>query len=259
MIDFYIFYSNFTGAIDINLIINLYGGKMGKILTTALILGSLYGVANAVEIKPYVGLDVAYNSMDTKDIKDLDTNFYFNIKNKSNKANFGLNAGAKFDFSNNMFLNTELYYRMGKLVDLSGNFQEDYAGYRTIEKEEFEVENNFGAKLYFGYEFNDKLNAFISFGLNRMEMEYKFSTNDIEISSGDLLYSAFAKYTNKKFVPSYGFGVAYNFTKNIEARLSYEFINYKTDFKYVNNNYDIEKSSINLNTHSFRLGVNYLF
>ena len=39
---------------------------MKKILTTALILGALYGVANATEIKPYVGLQGSYSSIEFK-------------------------------------------------------------------------------------------------------------------------------------------------------------------------------------------------
>lgn len=219
---------------------------MKKVLTTALVLGALYGTANATEIKPYVGLDAGYNIMNTKDIKWAD-------EDTSKKANFGLNAGAKINFENKMFLGAELYYRLGKIADLSKSVQEDYPLYdaRYIGKRTLEIENTFGAKLYLGYEFNDKMNAFVSFGLNRMELEYNGSDEVYEISSGDYLDADFYKYTNNKFAPSFGLGASYSFTKNIEARLSYEFINYKVDEELTD--------SVKSNTHSIRLGVNYLF
>ena len=69
---------------------------MNKILTTALVLGALYGTANAIEIKPYVGLDAGYNKMDVKDVE-------YDGKSDSKKFNYGLNAGVKFELENNLF------------------------------------------------------------------------------------------------------------------------------------------------------------
>ena len=204
---------------------------MKKVLTTVLILGSLYGVANATEIKPYVGLDAGYNMMDVKD-------FEFDGKDDSKKFNYGLNAGAKFNFENNLFAGAELYYRLGKLADVSesGTYSwgEDYT-------RKLEIKNTFGAKIYFGYRFNDKLNAFASFALNRMELEYNYEDTE----------PSYMKYTNEKFAPSYGLGVSYQIIDNLEARLSYEYINYKVDEDLI--------EATKLNTQSIRLGVNYLF
>ena len=196
---------------------------MKKILTTALVLGALYGVANATEIKPYVGLDAGYNKMDTKDS--------WWDKKTSKEFNYGLNAGAKFELENNLFAGAELYYRLGKLVDYK--YSDPY------EDVSLEIKNTFGAKLYFGYEFNDKLNAFASFGLNRMNYEYKYDG-----------FFGYEKDTDDRFAPSYGFGVSYQVIDNLEARLSYEFLDYEVKF-YGNT----EK----LDAHSIRLGVNYLF
>ena len=200
---------------------------MNKILTTALVLGALYGTANATEIKPYVGLDAGYNKMDVNDAE-------YDGKSDSKKFNYGLNAGVKFELENNLFASAELYYRLGKLVDLSeSGVDSDPSIGEYVNK--LEIKNTFGAKLYFGYEFNDQLNAFASFGLNRMNFESKYD-NDIELD----------KYTNNKFAPSYGLGVSYKIIDNLEARLSYEFLDY-----------DIKDATFN--AHSIRLGVNYLF
>lgn len=205
---------------------------MNKILTTALVLGALYGTANAIEIKPYVGLDAGYNKMDVKDVE-------YDGKSDSKKFNYGLNAGVKFELENNLFASAELYYRLGKLADLSesGVDPDPYIGEYA---RKLEIKNTFGAKLYFGYEFNDKLNAFVSFGLNRMNLESKYE---------DEYY--YAKYTNNKFAPSYGLGVSYKIIDSLEAKLSYEYLDYKISEEL--------SESVKFNTHSIRLGVNYLF
>ena len=104
-------------------------------------------------------------------------NFFECVCEDSKKFNYGLNAGAKFQLGNNLFAGGELYYRLGKLADLSQSYEnEENDGYFDVyeyRKSKTEIKNTFGAKLYFGYEFNDKLNAFASFGLNRMELRDK--------------------------------------------------------------------------------------
>ncbi|MDD2840515.1 MAG: porin family protein [Rickettsiales bacterium] len=180
---------------------------MKKTLCVASVLATLIGTANAVELKPYVGVDGGY-AMTRPDVENPNDNEEFNA---------GLNVGTKLNINDSYFVGGEIYGRLGKLVDQKEN--DSHA--------KWELNNNYGAKIYTGYNFTDDFAGFVAYGLN--EMREKDSTE-----------------TKTKFSSSFGAGVSYAINQNIETRLSYDY------YLYSRNNVDCV-------VHNIRLGVNYLF
>lgn len=181
---------------------------MKKTLCVATVLATLIGTANAVELKPYVGVDGGY----------VRTRSDYEGARQYHRFDFGLNAGSKLNITTNYFVGGEIYGRLGKLVDQKSNA--DYA--------KWELKNNYGAKVYTGYNFTDEFAGFVAYGLN----ELRDRMEDEE--------------TKTKFVSSLGAGVSYAVNQNIETRLSYDY-------------YFYSRQGTDIDIHNIRLGVNYLF
>ena len=162
---------------------------MKKVLSTALILGALYTQANALEVKPYAGVDFGFNLVDGKDLGGEDGKTF----------NVGINAGSKFYFNDSVFAGLEAYYRF---LDIYDEKDEESGDKLTMS-------NPWGAKVYAGYQFNSDISAFLSYGFSRYEAESK----GIE-----------GKYETEEFGHSFGFGVNYNIMPNLEARFTYDYV-----------------------------------
>ena len=196
---------------------------MKKVLSTALILGALYTQANALEVKPYAGVDFGFNLVDGKKLTGEDDKTF----------NVGINAGSKFYFNDSIFAGLEAYYRFLDVYDEKWE-EKDGSGKLTMS-------NPWGAKVYAGYQFNSDISAFLSYGFNRYELENK----------GTWKEGGSFKEEDEEFGHSFGFGVNYNIMPNLEARFTYEYVMLKLD------NEDGKDPKINSNV--FNLGVNYLF
>lgn len=180
---------------------------MNKTLCVASVLATLIGTANAVELKPYVGVDGGY-VMTRPDVEN---------PNNHEEFNAGLNVGTKLNINDSYFVGGEVYGRLGEIVD-----QKQSSNYAK-----WELNNNYGAKVYTGYNFTNEFAGFVAYGLNYME-------------------SKTADKTGTKFASSIGAGVSYAINQNVEARLSYDY------YLYTMENVDVD-------IHNIRLGVNYLF
>ena len=196
---------------------------MKKVLSTALILGALYTQANALEVKPYAGVDFGFNLVDGKELMGEDGKTF----------NVGINAGSNFYFNDSVFAGLEAYYRFLDIYDEKSQKDED----GDIVK--LTISNPWGAKVYAGYQFNSDISAFLSYGLNRYEAELKGT-----------VYGEFAKEERERFAQSFGFGVNYNIMPNLEARFTYDYVMLEWGKAW-----EDTKSNSNV----FNLGVNYLF
>ena len=167
---------------------------MKKVLSTALILGALYTQANALEVKPYAGVDFGLNLIDGKNLAGEDGKTF----------NVGINAGSKFYFNDSVFAGLEAYYRFLDIYDE----KDEESG------EKLTMSNPWGVKVYAGYQFNSDISAFLSYGFNRYEAENKGIDWD----------DKYFKYETEEFGHSFGFGVNYNIMPNLEARFTYEYV-----------------------------------
>ena len=112
-----------------------------KILTTALILGSLYTSAKAIEIKPYAGVDVGYNKTQTSPeiiVNAVENQYEYKTGIKDDKGiNYGINVGSKFYFNDEIYSGLELSYKFGNILDTKTKaFHIDVYDYKGGEKVE---------------------------------------------------------------------------------------------------------------------------
>ena len=215
---------------------------MNKILTIALVLGALYGTANA---KIYLGVDGGYTTIDMK-------KFEFENVKKENSFSIGLNAGIDYTINDQFFVGAEAHVRGGDLFN-----KKEYSGYDTLSgshlDDEHTITNPFGAKAYAGTIINKKIELFASVGAELIDFETKY-WDEISYNPYTGLYTVQQKKDNTSDVAmSFGFGVGYKISDNLNARLSYEHLNYE----YHNKNYSFEAIKAPIDT--IRLGINYLF
>ena len=242
---------------------------MKKILFVVSLLVLTLTTTKAFEVKPFVGAEVSYNmtKLDKfkKDYRNNDWDPEYTLINKTDDAkqpNYGLNLGSRFGITDEFFVNFNLYYRFGKLVDdkIKTSWYWDLNDSNSLghsQKIPVEYINKYGFNLGFGYNINDKLSTFIFYGLNNNELEIKDCYN----TAGRLI-SGYKK--DNAFVSSFGLGINYEIYENIEIKFSYEYIlKTKFDLKMRNNNgynYIEDKSKFTIGeTHSIKLGLNYLF
>lgn len=214
---------------------------MKKILTTALILGALYGTANA---KIYLGVDGGYTTIDMK-------KFEFENVKKENSFSIGLNAGIDYTINDKFFVGAEAHVRGSDLFN-----KKEYTGLDTLSgshlDNEYTITNPFGAKAYAGTIINKKIELFASVGAESINFESKY-WDVISYNPSTGVYTLQQKKSdNSNTAMSFGLGVGYKISDNLNARLSYEHINYKFEDDDVD---DSVKAPIN----TIRLGVNYLF
>ncbi len=231
--------------------------KVKKIMTVALVLGAMYSTANAIEIRPYVGLEGSFSM--TKVDNDYLIGGDSGLDDKNNNFNIGINGGLQFDINEKFYLGGEIYLNTGKLFDedKSNHYELGGSDYGD-EYTEAKLNQYFGFRINAGYNFNDKISAFAFIGLNYNEYESKFSDED----TGGAYFHG--KYDDTFMSPSFGLGVTYNFTKNLQAKLSYEFSKFTVEDHtlylyeyYFGSDYLDEDIDVTVNT--FRLGINYLF
>ena len=225
-------------------------------MTVALVLGAMYTSANAVEMKPYIGLDASYSNAEFK-------NYFLNEEDsidskKDNNFNAGLNAGLQFNLNEKFYLGAEAYLNTGKLVDKKKSVYDTTVSYIDGYTDQIKLNQFFGVRFNAGYNFNKAFSVFGFIGLNYTNYEGKYLYQDESVSD---YFSG--KYTEDVLTPSFGLGVAYNFTENFQMNLSYEFskFNIKDDVlaKYQDFNYfDINKK-VDMTINTVKLGVKYLF
>ena len=224
---------------------------MKKILTTALVLGALYGTANATELKPYIGLQGSRSNTEFK-------NYFLNADNSINKnesKNFtgGAVAGLKLGLNENFYVGAEAYINLGYLIDESKTYS--YPGERWTE--EISLSNPYGLRFDAGYKVNN-FSAFAFAGLNANYYTSKYNYDEYGVS-----YFHSNEWSQTVFAPSIGLGISYNITKNIEAKLSYEYSKFTVEDELLKKYQDFFNDDINgdvdMKVSTIRLGVNYLF
>ena len=203
---------------------------MKKILTTALILGSLYGTANAGEIKYFVGADAGYNILDLGD--------------KEKEFNYGLLGGLKYNANEKVFIGAEVHFRFGELFE-EGVFWGTSTTGQDLTFEE-ELKNDFGAKIFIGYNINEKFNLSASAGIEHLTLteEGYFPVDYDPIN--DLYTFARVDEEEKTTSPSFGLAAGFDINENISLKLSYDYIMYKP-------------FSERIDLHTLRAGINYMF
>lgn len=224
---------------------------MKKILCVASVLATLIGTANAVELKPYIGLEGSYSK--TKFDNYFINNYQPIAENRENNANIGLNAGVKVNLSDKFYVGGEGYLSTGNLIDQDETYT--YA----INKDDIEkikLNQYAGLRINGGYEFNQYLSAFGFIGLNVNYYESEYTDTD----SSDYYHSTFDEII---LSPSIGFGLSYNITKNFEAKLSYEFTKFTVEDKALGKyqahwNEAVDKD-VDIKVNTVRVGLNYLF
>lgn len=213
---------------------------MKKVLTTALVLGALCGTANA---KIYLGVDGGYTTIDMK-------KFEIDGVSKENSFSIGLNAGINYTINDQFFVGAEAHVRGGDL------FNKKYYAFTTVSGEkkydEDTITNPFGAKIYAGTIINKKIELFASVGAELIDFEMKYWDPVTSLGGGLYRWQEFED-SHSDVAMSFGFGVGYKISDNLNARLSYEHLNYE----YHNKNYYFDAIKAPINT--IRLGVNYLF
>lgn len=224
---------------------------MNKILTTALVLGALYGTANATEIKPYVGLQGLHSNTEFKN-KFLNAGYSLN-ENESKSFIGGAVAGFKLSLNENFYVGSEAYINLGYLIDESKTHSYSYGKWT----DEISLSNPYGLRFDAGYKVNN-FSAFAFVGLNANYYTSKYNYDDIY---GDYFHST--EWNQTVFAPSIGLGISYNITKNIEAKLSYEYSKFTVEDELLKKyeyfcDYDVN-GDVDMKVSTIRLGVNYLF
>lgn len=214
---------------------------MKKILTTALVLGALYSTANA---KIYLGVDGGYTTIDMK-------KFEFENVKEENSFSIGLNAGIDYTINDQFFVGAEAHIRGGDLFN-----KKEYSGWDTLSgshlDNEYTITNPYGAKAYAGTIINKKIELFASVGAELIDFEAKY-WDAISYNPRTGIYTLQQKkHDNSNTAMSFGLGVGYKISDNLNARLSYEHINYKYED-------DDDDDSVKAPINTIRLGVNYLF
>ena len=109
------------------------------------------------------------------------------------------------------------------------------------------INNFFGGRVNFGYNFLENFSGFVFVGLNYINIEGEYNDPGF----------AYSKKTENKIAPSIGLGLAFSPVKNIETKLSYEYKSFSFDHDiYGDGSYELKGD---YDVHSIRLGVNYLF
>ena len=214
---------------------------MNKILTTALVLGALYGTANA---KIYLGVDGGYTTIDMK-------KFEIDGVSKENSFSIGLNAGIDYTINDKFFVGAEAHVRGGELFnknryDFTDNFGKDRY-YETS------ITNPYGAKIFAGTIINKKIELFASAGIEIIYYEENYSKEYSYSDPHGYHYTVFDIEELKTSVsPSFGLGISYKISNNFDLKLSYE---------HILSEYEVENPSSYIKTpiNTIRLGVNYLF
>ena len=216
--------------------------KIYSLLLLLLLENFYISFAKAVEIIPYLGVDIGLTT--GYKAPNLPSNFDF-IDDSNNKPktkdntgfNYGINIGSKLYFNNEIYTGLELSYKFGNIID-SKTKEYWYTPVFFWDEDDFKytLSQNFGGKIFFGYKFTEEFSAFIHYGFNRYSTEIKEN------------YATKKKKKKKenKFLSSFGLGASYVVYKNVEMKLTYEYI--------LKN-----KAITNDNMHQIRFGVDYLF
>ena len=175
------------------------------------------------------------------------------MKNESKNFTGGAVAGFKLSLNENFYVGSEAYINLGYLIDESKTYS--YPGARWTE--EISLSNPYGLRFDAGYKVNN-FSAFAFVGLNANYYTSKYNYDDIY---GDYFHST--EWNQTVFAPSIGLGISYNITKNIEAKLSYEYSKFTVEDellkKYQNFFNDDVNGDVDMKVSTIRLGVNYLF
>lgn len=217
---------------------------MKKTLYVGMAMLGLMSTASAAEFRPFLGLEGSYRNTNFKNEYYNDSDI-FNTK-KSNKPNVGFGGGVRMDI-NKFYVGSEAFINLGNLIDESMHYQ-DGGAYSYSEK--VTVNSPFNLRFNAGYNFNEKFTLFGSLGFNYT----KYESISTEFLMGN---SSMAKYSKNQIVPSLGLGFSFFITKNIETRLSYEYMSFDVKDRALEY-YNIE-GKVDLKVSTFKLGLNYVF
>ncbi len=147
------------------------------------------------------------------DVENYETYRSFPENKTDKKAiNFGLDAGYKYSYDN-VFLAPEIFFDY-----LNNNAEDPYANDsdRSLYKQDVLTLNyRYGAKLNVGYVFAQKYNVFVNFGLANTDYQIDWNSN----STGS---TRFHSYNGAKLSALYGVGFAYDLTKNLSLKATYD-------------------------------------
>ncbi len=232
---------------------------MKKVMTVALILGAMYTTANAMEVRPYFGVEASYS------LTKFDNNFLNDEwsldEDKNNNFNVGLNAGLQFDINENFYFGGEIYVNTGKIIDEKNsqiNIYDPIFAFNESWSDKIELHQFFGFRVNAGYNFNEKISVFGFVGLDYNKYESKYNYEDHHL--GDYFHGS---YDDNFVSPSFGLGIAYNFTKNLQVNLSYQLsiFTIEDNILPIYQNFcgeDIDRD-IDITANTFKIGFKYLF
>lgn len=183
-------------------------------ITCAVAMSLVLINSSKAAIRPYAGLDVSTTKVESE---------------SSMKVTSGLTGGIKINLSEKIFIAPEIYYNFAnKYYDYS----ETDTDYSYAEK----LNNLYGARVHFGYNFNEKFSTSVFGGVGFFNGEAK------EHDKGDVDNS---KTTDNQGLLA-GFSFGYNITENLEAKLNYEY-------------QKIDHADWDERNHQFKFGINYNF
>jgi len=197
--------------------------NMKKALCVASVLATLIGTANAVELKPYVGLEGSYNMVDMDK-----TDYEGTIETEPKNFNIGLDFGARLNLNEMFYTALEGYVNTGTLID--EKYKNTYTG-------SVEMNNYYGVRAEAGVNVMKDLSLFAKLGLNQISYEDKY--DDTEAPMKDNTYAV-----------SYGAGVGYMLTSSLEAKFTFEYMSPTVKDDGLKYTHDVS---------TYRVGLNYLF
>lgn len=220
---------------------------MKKIIISLLVLLSFEAAAKD---GAYVGVNLNHShaqhrvgGVDTTSytISSYDNMSYTDAKN----VGFGFEAGYKISFDG-IYLAPEIFFDQlnNNAEDPSANI--NLASSANFVQDRLILNYRYGAKLNVGHNFTDKFSVFLTGGF--ANVDYDVNWNSLQGSS-DVGYSS---YGADKLALLYGFGVAYDVSENLAAKLTFD----RQDFA-IRYSLDGWRSSVELDV--IRLGVAWGF
>lgn len=211
---------------------------MKKILITATIIGSfLSSVAHAKTEGNYVGLNIIKSKVEAQKLTIAGTSYTNNqgfLVQDESQVSLGLNYKHAFNFDG-------IYIAPGAFFDYTNvNTNGQVNGGATTT---FDLDYRYGLRVDLGYDITNELAAYVHAGIanNIYANTWSFNGNSSNTSNNDV-------------ATTYGVGLKYSVTNNVDVNLEYEVSEFDMDMALATN-----QGTQEFDLNVLRVGVGFKF
>jgi hypothetical protein len=212
---------------------NQNGGTMKNFLAVFFVTLLLSTSSYATGL--FVGADALFANADhkAKNFSSSATSKNGNIQS-SDKVNYGINAGFRFDLLN-LLASAELFY--DDLGTSAKNFES--SSNQNTSNDSIAIKNRYGAKANFGFAILPRITPFLTYGLTDVNYSSEVLSNNQSL-------------TKSKLTPLYGLGILLDLPLGFSVKASY-------DYQQFNMHHADQGTRIKTNLGVAKLGVIYNF